>query len=387
MARRTAEFMPEIMNRQGHGISRHVRRTSKPARERNRARFLRQNASRVIRLRHLTAAWLLVLLTSVPCFAGPKTDVIELLNGDRITCEIQKLERGKLTVKTDGLGTISIEWNDVARITSPSNFVVELETGLRYFGTLVAGDARTVNVGTTAGVDKLDLGTVVRINPMGRSFWRRLDGSISAGFNFTQANVETQWTFSSKLTYRGPKWVSTLTGDSLLTDREDAARQTRNNISLLSQRLLGPRWAAVGFSQLQQNEELSLNLRAVFGGGPLRAVVQTNQTLLNLMGGVAYTTEQYAGADDVSVLEAVAGADWDWFTYDGRSTNMGLTALTFYALTGDARFRLELNTSFKSDIISDLYWSINMFESFNSLPPTGQKKNDFGISAAIGWTF
>jgi hypothetical protein len=73
-------------------------------------------------------------------------------------------------------------------------------------------------------------------------------------------------------------------------------------------------------------------------------------------------------------------ADWDWFTYDGRSTNMGVTALTFYALTGDARFRLELNTSFKSDIISDLYWSINMFESFNSLPPTGQKKNDFGIS-------
>ena len=105
------------------------------------------------------------------------------------------------------------------------------------------------------------------------------------------------------------------------------------------------------------------------------------------MGGVAYTTEQYAGADDRNVLEAVAGADWDWFTYDGRSTNMGVTALTFYAITGDARFRLEINANFHSDIISDLYWSINLFESFNSLPPTGQKKNDFGISAAIGWSF
>jgi Protein of unknown function, DUF481 len=338
--------------------------------------------------RPLTVAAVLVLITAVPCFAaGPKTDIVELLNGDRITCEIQKLERGKLTVKTDGLGTVSIEWNDVARITSPSNFVIELETGLRYFGTLVAGDARTVNVSTTAGVDKLDLGVVVRINPLGRSFWRRLDGSISAGFNFTQANAETQWTFSSKVTYRGHDWLSTLTGDSLLTDREDAAKQTRNNVSLIMQRLLGPKWAAVGFSQLQQNEELSLNLRAVFGGGPLRVAIQTNQTVLSLLGGVAYTSEQYAGSDDVSVLEAVAGADWDWFTYDGRSTNMGFTALTFYALTGDARFRLEINTSFKSDIISDLYWSINMFETFNSLPPTGQKKNDFGISATIGWSF
>jgi len=339
------------------------------------------------RFLYLTLAVALLLVTAVPCLAGPKTDIVELLNGDRITCEIQKLERGKLTVETDGIGTISIEWNDIARISSPSTFVVELESGMRYFGTLIRGDARTMLVGTAAKSDKLDLASVVRINPLGRSFWRRLDGSMSAGFNFTQANVETQWTLSSKVTYRGPKWVSTVTGDSLLTDREDAAKQTRNNVSFLAQRMLGPRWSAVGFSQFQQNEELSLNLRAVFGGGAVRNAIQTNKTIVALLGGVAYTTEQYAGAEDVSVLEAVAGADWDWFTFDGRSTNLGITAQTFYALTGDARFRLELNSSFRSDIISDLYWSINLFESFNSLPPTGQKKNDFGISAAIGWSF
>ena len=38
-------------------------------------------------------------------FAAAKTDVVELVNGDRITCEIKKLDRGKLSVKTDGLGT------------------------------------------------------------------------------------------------------------------------------------------------------------------------------------------------------------------------------------------------------------------------------------------
>ena len=46
-----------------------------------------------------------------------------------------------------------------------------------------------------------------------------------------------------------------------------------------------------------------------------------------------------------------------------------------------------MNTSFKSDIVGDLYWSINAFESFNSQPPSGQKKSDFGVSASIGWTF
>ena len=341
----------------------------------------------MIRLQHLALAGLIVLLSAAPALAGPKTDIVELLNGDRITCEIIKLERGKLTVKTDGIGTLSIEWNDVARISSPSTFVIELESGLRHFGTLVRADARTVLVGTPAGLDKLDMGQVVRINPLGRSVWRRLDGSFSAGFTFTQANVETQWTVATKLTYRGRDWLSTISGDSLLTDREDAEKQTRNNLSLVTQRLLGPKWSLVGFSQFQQNEELSLSLRGVFGGGTSRNLVQTNQTIAGLLGGVAYTTEQYAGSDDVSVLEAVGGLDWEWFTFDGRSTNLSMTALTFYALTGDARFRLELNSSFRSDIISDLYWSINLFESFNSLPPTGQKKNDFGISAAIGWSF
>jgi hypothetical protein len=339
-------------------------------------------------LRRLSLAVFLLLVTATPGLAaGPKTDVIELLNGDRITCEIVKLERGKLTVKTDGIGTVSIEWNDVARISSPSNFVVELESGLRYYGSLIRGDARSVQIGTDAAFEKLDMASVVRINPLGRSFWRRLDGSFSAGFNFTQANVETQWTIASQVTYRGRNWVSTVKGDSLLTDREDAEKQTRNNIGLVAQRLLGPRWSAVGFSQFQQNEELSLNLRGVFGGGTSRNLRQTNQTIIGLLGGAAYTTEQYSGADDVNVLEAVAGLDWDWFTFDGRSTSLGFTGLTFYALTGDARFRLELNSSFRSDIISDLYWSINLFESFNSLPPSGQKKNDFGISAAIGWSF
>ena len=78
---------------------------------------------------------------------------------------------------------------------------------------------------------------------------------------------------------------------------------------------------------------------------------------------------------------------WDWFTFDGRSTNLRRRGcLSFYAMNGP-RTRLEMNTSFKSDIVGDLYWSINLFESYNSDPPAEQKRNDFGISAAVGWSF
>jgi hypothetical protein len=71
-------------------------------------------------VRHMTRAVLMLAcwLAATGIASAQKTDVVELLNGDRVTCEIQKLSRGKLTVKTDGIGTISIEWDDVERVTS-----------------------------------------------------------------------------------------------------------------------------------------------------------------------------------------------------------------------------------------------------------------------------
>ena len=334
-----------------------------------------------------TTSLLVVLVSVAPSYAAPRTDVVELLNGDRVTCEIRKLERGKLTVKTDGIGTIAIEWNDVDRVTSARSFDIELASGQRVFGALARGDSGAVDVVTPSGLERLPLANIVRISPVGDTFWRRLDGAIDAGFSFTQANLQTQWTFHSGVSYRSRRLFSELEGDSALTSSEDADRQTRNTLSLETQRFLGPRWSGLGFAQFQQNEELSLNLRAVLGAGIQRILSQSNRTLLSVRGGAAFTREEYAGSDDEKVAEAVAGMNWEWFTFDGRSTNLDVKVLSFYALNRDARVRLELNTSFKSDIVGDLYWSINLFDSYNSDPPSGQKSNDSGVSAAVGWSF
>jgi hypothetical protein len=335
---------------------------------------------------YLTIAAFVLFTRAAPCLAAVKTDVVELANGDRVTCEIRKLERGKLTVKTDGLGTISIEWDDISHLTSTANYEVELSSGEKFVGALARGDAKTVAVVTATGPERLPMASVIRISPLKGSFWHRLDGSIDAGFSFTQANVQTQWTFDTYVSYRGRRWFSSLDGDSALTVREDADRQTRNSMTLRAERFLRPRWSALGFSQLQQNEELALNLRAVFGGGFQRVFIQSNRAVLAAVAGAAYTREQYAGDEDQSVAEAVAGATFDWFTFDGRSTNLDVSVISFYALD-EPRVRLELDATFKSDIVGDLYWSVNLFESYNSRPPADEKTNDFGISAAVGWSF
>ena len=149
-----------------------------------------------------------------PCLAAVKTDIVELTNGDRITCEIQKLERGKLTVKTDGLGTISIEWDDIARVSSLAmQYDLELSSGAHYYGSLTRGDLKTLAVVTLTGQERLVMNDVIRISRIGGSFWRRLDGSINGGFSFSQAKLQTQWTFDTTVAYRSRQWLSSLQAD------------------------------------------------------------------------------------------------------------------------------------------------------------------------------
>ena len=56
----------------------------------------------------------------VPALAA-KTDVLVLRNGDRLTGEVDVLERGKLQFKMDDMGTLQIEWDKVASVTAKAS--------------------------------------------------------------------------------------------------------------------------------------------------------------------------------------------------------------------------------------------------------------------------
>ncbi len=68
--------------------------------------------------------------------AREKIDVVVMQNGDRLTGEIKELERGRLKLDTDYMGTVEIEWEQVARLTSPQDFEIEDQIGGTYFGSL-----------------------------------------------------------------------------------------------------------------------------------------------------------------------------------------------------------------------------------------------------------
>ena len=110
-----------------------------------------------------------LLLASLCVFSGtllaaPKTDVVVLANGDRITGEIKSLEYNQLKLSTYDMGTVYIEWDKIASLKSDQYLLLERTDGTRYYGQLVAGEKND----STLRVKRSARGSLTR--PGGRTF-------------------------------------------------------------------------------------------------------------------------------------------------------------------------------------------------------------------------
>ena len=206
---------------------------------------------------------IVVGLLNSPVLHAAKTDVVELRNGDHITGEVKELQRGLLQFKTDDMGTIYIEWDEVAHLRSNLLVEVELASGRRLFGRLAPSqDAGRLTVADAefGTPTEIAIGETIRIARLDeRGTWlSRLDGHINFGFSDTKATDTTQLTFDAGLRHRDRirLWdfaFSTIQNDAAGTESGSAT------LSGESRRFFGNRLFWSGFLQFSQNDELGLN--------------------------------------------------------------------------------------------------------------------------------
>ena len=96
--------------------------------------------------------FIILLVSASQAVQAERTDVIYLQNGDRITGEIKSLFRGKLEFKTDHMGTVFIEWDDIREIVSTTGHAVELTNGQRFYGPLTKPENAAVAATPPAAV-------------------------------------------------------------------------------------------------------------------------------------------------------------------------------------------------------------------------------------------
>jgi hypothetical protein len=331
----------------------------------------------------------LSLLSAAPTLAGPKLDMVYIKNGDRLTCEIKRLDQGRLTVNTDASNTMDLFWQEIVGVESPREFEVTLNSGVKYYGSLglTAKIGELVISGYTLTSTTVPLDDVTFIIPIGAGTWARMDGNIDLGLSVAQANQETHVTLSAAATYRSPLWQLGTSLSSTLTTREDTERTLRNTVTVLGSRFYDHLWFATAIGQFQQNDELQLDLRTVGGGGFGKIFSRTNHHTLAGYTGLVYTHEQFSEEPLSNSAEIAVGGQVNFFTAASQESTLTNAVMTYYAVTGRSRARVELQSAWLHEFWKDLYWSVNGVESFDSDPPAEQKRNDFTFSLAFGWRF
>lgn len=336
-----------------------------------------------------TLGALAVLVLATPAFAQPKTDVVTLANGDRITGEIDRLDRGRLEFKTDDAGTLYLEWDKLSSLVSKRFVEVVTSDGLRYFGSLGAADSGSIAVVGTDATHRLAMAEVTIIRAIGTSFWNRLDGSIDAGFNYTRSSGVAQLNVNWDTVYRRPASQGRLTVSLTATEKEDdSGRDDRGYAEFSYLKYPWQRWFVTLVGRFETNESLGLTLRSQVGAAVGPRLVNSNRAQMAVGGGMVLNNEQGVDVESTQNVEALFVFRTSYFTYDRPKTNIDVSLQYYPSLSNAGRQRLQLDAGVKREFWKDLFLSLTGYNTYDSRPPNpAADTNDVGFVMSIGWTY
>jgi hypothetical protein len=334
---------------------------------------------------------------STVAYAGPKTDLIYLKNGDRVTGDIKELAQGQLRLSTDAFDTIFIKWSDINYISSDKWLQVELTDGTRFFGQTPEPEEGSdkFTLQTSRGNVSVDPSDVVRVESISinENFWQRLDGSVSVGFNYTQASDVAQFNLNAETAYRTRKYLASVSLDTNLTRKAEGTDTQRADLTATYLRFRNNRWFWYGSGSAQTNEELGIDFRLLSSGGIGRYLAQTARTDLQLALGLAAnlektTSDMKTDSENDASWEGVISAEWKFYNLHTPKSNWRIGGQFYPGITDTDRNRGNLSINFSQEFWKDLFWDMNFYYSYDSKPPeTALSKEDFGITTSIGYSF
>lgn len=342
---------------------------------------------------------ILVGLAATTAHARDKSDIVWLTNGDRVTGEIKQLQHGKLQLKTDSLGTVTIEWDDISRVESTFQFQFERTDGTRITGRLgKSSDDQQITVVGQERTARFAHDKVVRISQIEDTFWERLQGSMTFGYSFTKASDVAQGNLGFRATHRTEIRSWTIDGSTIITSDQANENTQRSNLSLSTTRYRNNRWFNSYLLGFESNDELRLDLRTSVGAGLGRYLVQTNTSELALMGGLLGTAENLnpdetgdpltTTSSSKESLEGMLGVNYSRYIFDDPTVDLTVSLFTFPSLTTSGRNRAQFDVNFRWELINDLFWDLSYYNTYDSDPPSGSAStNDYGIVTSIGYTF
>src|SRR5262245_42292767 len=344
-------------------------------------------------MRKILTVTFLTIMFCAPALA----DQITLKNGDRVTGKIVKTDGGKLVIKTQLLGDVSVDLAVVTSITTDEPLYVTLADGRTVTGLVTVSEANAELRPTNSkavSVSRADI-QVIRSEDEYLAYQRSLNpgwmegwsGGADIGFALTSGNSDTtnlaiglgmtRETRNDKTTIYA---ASVYSRDSTSGDSNTIANTVRGGVRY--DRNINKNWFGYGFVDLEHNGLQDLTLRFVPGGGIGYHAIRNERTELDLLGGLAWNKEYFKGDfNDRSSAEAQAGQTLT-HRFNSR-VSLKEQLFLFPNLTRGGEYRINFDTTLVTDVTRRIGWQLTVSDRYLSNPPFGFEKNDLLLTTGL----
>ncbi|MEP1472873.1 MAG: DUF481 domain-containing protein [Halieaceae bacterium] len=367
------------------------------------------------RLKHFICLVLLASIASTVQAAHRRTDVVAMYNGDRVTGEIVSLFAGILEYKTDSMGTLKIEWQEISKLQSVFHYEFRLTDGQRYYGSVLDADRPgQLRVEDLYGVHDIEWLDVVEIRPIEARLLDRIDIYLSAGYNYTKASSVAQTSFNTVIAYEDEQTRNQFTGRTVVTNTDDG--DTSSTKLDLSRRTWTDRAQLyrVFYGNYETNDELGLDKRIALGLGWGRYAIDNNRMRFGYSAGVQGLTEktfatstvedpenpgdiedpdapppstssrtEYFREESAELFLSVEFATW---RFDTPELDVQFDATLYPSITNSGRLRGDTDLRVRWEIVEDLFWDITAYGAYDS-EAESDDQFDYGVTTGIGWEY
>ncbi len=316
-----------------------------------------------------------------------KVDVVTLYNGDRLTGEITSMEGGQLQLSTDAMGTIAIEWPNIAAVQSGFHYEVRLSDGNRLYGSF----KEKARPGQLALVDpfgrhELELLQVVEIRPIEDTIIERIDIYLSATFSYTKASSVGQATVNTSVGYEDRNSSNQFTArtDVSRTDTDETSSTDINFTRNTWSQDRGNAFRSV-FASYESNDELALTRRIGIGAGIGRYFIDTHSNTLTGTAGLQVVNEDSDGEEATQEVELFLNTRYAMWKFSSPEMDLLLDVDLYPSATEFGRLRSSTNLRLRWELFEDVYWDITAWANTDNDSATGSS-TDYAITTGIGWT-
>ncbi len=337
---------------------------------------------------HVLHACAIVALAAAPASA----DTVKLKNGDTLTGKVVSVLGGKVVLKTDAAGDVTLDAAQIESLSTDEAIHVALPGGTSFSGkAAMASDGNITVEAEGIGTQTVAL-TAVEINKPAAPE-RKWTGSVLGAATWTRGNTYTnQLALDANAVNRGH--IDRITFDAWY--RASRQKDQSTGVTSTSERRVGASLKydyfmgeqSYWYAQMsaEKNAIAELDLRFVAGAGLGWQFVETDSTNLSAEAGLSWFSENYSNGTetvDSSAVRAALHFDHKW--NDVHSMFNDTEAFKVfddprdYLVKTKGGFRQKFTASFFAQEWVEYYW--------DSTPAASKGRRDTTYYVGVGWTF